>query len=249
MLDYNPAMFASLIVAGAAAAAGGIYSYGAMAPQSELFGATIHDSGDPRHIALTYDDGPNDPHTLRLLDVLAKHNVRATFFLIGRFVAQRPDVAQRIAAAGHAIGNHTYTHPKLVFATQAQLRDELTRCEQALTDAVGEHSNLFRPPFGGRRPDVLRTVRTHGLIPVMWSVTCYDWKETTADRVEQHAIRQLSRQNSRGKIVLLHDGGYQAMDADRSHTIEATDRLLARYKDEYDFVTVPEMMSSRGGRK
>lgn len=236
-------MLGLAIGAAVAASAGGIYSYGAMAPQSQLFGATIHDSSDPRHIALTYDDGPNDPHTLRLLDVLAKHNVKTTFFLIGRFVAARPDIAQRIAAAGHVIGNHTYAHPKLVFTSQAKLKEELTRCEQALRDAVGEHSILFRPPFGGRRPDVLRTIRAQGLVPVMWSVTCFDWKETTTDRVMAHATRQIAAQTARGKIVLLHDGGYRAMGADRAHTVEATDRLLACYKDKYEFVTVPEMMS------
>lgn len=234
-----------LLIGAAAVAAGGIYSYGAMAPESELFGATVHNSSDPRQIALTYDDGPNDPHTLRLLDVLAKHNVKATFFLIGRFVAQRPDIAQRIAAAGHAIGNHTYTHPKLVFASPARLKDELTRTQQALHDAVGAHSNLFRPPFGGRRPDVLRIVRAHGLVPVIWSVTCFDWKETTADAVEEHAVRQVAAQKNRGKIVLLHDGGYRAMGADRAHSVEATDHLIARYKDEYKFATVAEMIGNR----
>ncbi|HEV2112510.1 MAG TPA: polysaccharide deacetylase family protein [Terriglobales bacterium] len=237
-------MLGLAIGATVAASAGGIYSYGAMAPQSQLFGATVHDGSDPRQIALTYDDGPNDPHTLRLLDVLAKHNVKATFFLIGRFVAQRPDIAQRIAAAGHAIGNHTYTHPKLVFTSQANLKQELTRCEQALRDAVGDHSNLFRPPFGGRRPDVLRTIRAQGLVPVMWSVTCFDWKETTTDRVMAHATRQIAAQTARGKIVLLHDGGYRAMGTDRAHTVEATDRLLARYKGKYQFVTVPEMVTA-----
>src|SRR5437016_1599261 len=184
-------------------AAAGMASYGAIAPESGLFGKTLHRLADPKQLALTYDDGPNDPHTLRLLDVLARHDVKATFFLIGRFIAQRPDIAQRIAAAGHAIGNHTYTHPKLVFTSQARLKDELTKCEQALRDAVGEHSNLFRPPFGGRRPDVLRTVRAAGLVPVMWSVTCFDWKVATAEQVERHAVRQITQQTSRGKIVLL----------------------------------------------
>jgi len=212
-----------------------------MAPQSQLFGASISSGSDARQLALTYDDGPNDPDTLHLLDVLAKHNVKATFFLIGRYVAQRPDIAQRIAAAGHIIGNHTNAHPNLFWCSQSRLKDELAKCCQALADAVGEHSNLFRPPFGARRPDVLRTVRAEGFIPVMWSVTCYDWKPTTAALVEQLAVSQIAKQRDRGNIILLHDGGHRQMGADRAHTVEATDRLITRYKGEFEFVTVPEM--------
>src|SRR5579864_8579721 len=131
-----------LLAASAVAAAAVTAGYQSMSPTGQWYGKTFTSlPTGTRQIALTYDDGPNDPHTLRLLDVLAKHNVKATFFLIGRFVAARPDIAQRIATAGHVIGNHTHTHPKLVFTPQAKLKDELMRCEQALRDAVGEHSN------------------------------------------------------------------------------------------------------------
>src|SRR3954471_20514301 len=94
-------------IAGAAGlAAAGAASYGAIAPESELFGKTLHRLSDPKQLALTFDDGPNDPHTLNLLDVLAKHNVKATFFLIGKHVAARPDIVRRIASEFHQIGNH-----------------------------------------------------------------------------------------------------------------------------------------------
>jgi len=219
-------------IAGAAGlAAAGVASYGAIAPESELFGKTLHRLADPKQLALTYDDGPNDPHTLNLLDVLAKHDVKATFFLIGKHVAARPEVARRIAAAGHAIGNHTFTHPNLVFCGEQKIRHELTDCEKVLHDTVGEHSKLFRPPFGARRPAVLRIARAMGLVPVMWTVTCYDWKVTTAERVERHAIRQIGGAD----IVLLHDGGHRSPGADRAHTVAATERLIARYKSERRF--------------
>src|SRR3954451_6132497 len=117
------------IIAGAVGlAAAGIASYGAIAPESEFFGKTIHRLADPKQLALTYDDGPNDPHTLNLLDVLAKHDVKATFFLIGKYVSAKPEIARRIAAAGHAIGNHTYTHPNLFFCSAARIRKELSDC-------------------------------------------------------------------------------------------------------------------------
>ena len=99
-------------VAAAASAAG----YQSMAPTGQWFGHTFTGLSRPsRQLALTYDDGPNDPHTLRLLDVLARHNVHATFFLIGRYARQRPDIAREVAKAGHVIGNHTFTHPLLTF--------------------------------------------------------------------------------------------------------------------------------------
>ena len=216
-------------IAGAAGlAAAGVASYGAIAPESELFGKTLHRLADPKQLALTYDDGPNDPHTLNLLDVLAKHGVKATFFVIGKHVAAKPAIARRIAAAGHTVGNHTYTHPNLAFCNEERIRRELSDCEKILQDTVGDHSKLFRPPFGARRPRVFKVARDMGFTPVMWSVTCYDWKPTTAERVERHAVRQISR----GDIILLHDGGHIALGADRAHTVAATERMITRFKPE-----------------
>ena len=116
---------------------------------------------------------------------------------------------------------------------------QLRECEQALTDAVGEHSRLFRPPFGGRRPSTLRVARALGLEPVMWNVTGGDWKGRPAEYVE----RRVRQQVRGGDVILLHDGGHLTFGADRSQSVIATDRLIARYKSEgYEFVTVPEMM-------
>src|SRR3954467_8425886 len=128
-------------------AAAGVASYGAIAPESELFGKTVHRLDSPKQLALTFDDGPTGRHKLNLLDVLGKHDVKATFFLIGKHVAAKPEIARRIAAAGHVIGNHTYNHPNLLLCGAQRIRQELSDCEKALTDAVGQHSKLFRPPF------------------------------------------------------------------------------------------------------
>src|SRR5271155_2365666 len=232
-------MFPALLglTATAAAIAAG---YQSMAPTGQWFGKTF--TGAPRgskQIALTYDDGPNDPHTLRLLDVLAKHDVRATFFMIGRYVQQRPDIARAVAQAGHVIGNHTHTHPLLIFKSAAETRTELLNCRSALQDAIGQHSNLFRPPFGGRRPATLRIAREIGLQPVMWNVTGYDWNAPPAATIE----RKVAKQIRGGDVILLHDGGHKQMGADRSNTVAATDRLIARYKSEgYEFVTIQRMM-------
>ena len=211
-----------------------------MAPQGQWYGSTFTGlARGSKQLALTYDDGPNDPHTLRLLEVLAKHNVKATFFLIGRYVRQRSAIARELAAAGHTAGNHSSSHALLTLKGQAEIRRQLSDCRAALSDAIGEHSNLFRPPFGGRRPAVLRIARQLHLEPIMWSVTGYDWDAPSAEIIE----RKVTRQIRGGDVILLHDGDHRQMGADRSQTVLATDRLIDRYKTQgYEFVTIPEMM-------
>lgn len=227
---------AGVAVSAAALSAG----YQSMAPTGQWYGRTFTSlARGTKQLALTYDDGPNDPQTLRLLEVLAKHNVRATFFLIGRYVQQRPEIVLEIVKARHVIGNHTFTHPLLTFKTAAEVRKELSDCRSAIQDAVGEHSNLFRPPFGGRRPAVLRIARELGLEPIMWNVTGYDWSAPPAVVIE----KKVSSQIRGGDVILLHDGGHKQMGADRSQTVLATDHLITRYKSEgYDFVTIQQML-------
>lgn len=228
------------LTGGASLAAVVAAGYQSMVPSGQWYGRTFTGlAHGTRQLALTYDDGPNDPHTLRLLEVLAKHNVQATFFLIGRFVQQRPDIAREVLKAGHVVANHTFDHPLLTFKSPSEIRRQLSDCRSALRDAVGEHSNLFRPPFGGRRPAVLHIARELGLEPIMWNITGHDWTAPPADVIE-HAVARLIRG---GDVILLHDGGHKQMGADRSQTVLATDRLIARYRSEgYEFVTIPQMM-------
>ena len=235
-------MLASLF-SGAVAAAAVTAGYQSMAPEGQWYGSTFTGlARGSKQLALTYDDGPNDPHTLRLLEVLAKHNVKATFFLIGRYVRQRSEIARELATAGHTAGNHTSSHALLTLKGQAEIRRQLSDCRAALSDAIGEHSNLFRPPFGGRRPAVLRIARQLHLEPIMWSVTGYDWDAPLAEIIE----RKVTRQIRGGDVILLHDGDHRQMGADRSQTVLATDRLIDRYKTEgYEFVTIPEMIERK----
>ena len=230
------------ILAGAAAAV--IAGYNTMAPRSQLYGRTFLGERRPsRRLALTFDDGPNDPHTLHLLDVLASHNVHATFFMIGSIVEQRPEIARAVAAAGHAVGNHTHTHPNLIFRHGSVVRRELQDCERALDDAEVVRAGLFRPPHGGRTPTVLRTARDMGLEPIMWSVTGWDWNPHSPEKI----ARLVQRQVLGGDVILLHDGGHLRIGVDRSASVRATELIIQRCLAEgYEFVTIPEMMSSAG---
>jgi len=235
----------ALALTGAASLAAVAAGYQSMVPTGQWYGRTFTGlARGSKQLALTYDDGPNDPHTLSLLEVFVRHNVHATFFLIGRYVRQRPDIVREIVNAGHIVGNHTFTHPLLTFKSEAEIRRELTDCRIALREAIGEHSNLFRPPFGGRRPAVLRIARELGLVPVMWNVTGYDWNAPPAAVIEQKVTREVRG----GDVILLHDGGHKQMGADRSQTVVATDHLITRYKSEgYAFTTIPQMLTAKLG--
>ena len=225
--------------AGAAGLAVGGFYYAALWPASRLFGRSLIAGNDPAEVALTYDDGPNDPYTERLLEVLERHQVKATFFLIGRFVKERPDIARAVVDAGHAIGNHTWDHPNLIFCSVAELRRQLQQTQQAIFDATGLEAKLFRPPFGGRRPDTLSVARSLGLQPVMWNVTCRDWKAKSPEEIVGHAERQIRG----GDVILLHDGEFHSIGVDRSRSVEASDRILSGYKAEgNEFLTIPQMM-------
>lgn len=233
-------MLATVIGASGVAVAACAVGYQTMSPTGQWYGKTF--VGLPRgakQIALTYDDGPNDPHTLQLLEVLGKHNVHATFFLIGKHVKLRPELAREIVKEGHAIGNHTFSHPNLIFTSGTHTRQELGRCSEILRDTVGTEASLFRPPFGGRRPETLKIAQSLGLKPIMWRVTGYDWRQKPAQYIE-NKIRSRLRG---GDVILLHDGSHLASGADRQQTVIATDLLIPWCKAQgFKFVTVPEML-------
>ena len=223
-------------ITGTAALLYGGCAYAAMWPASQIFGATLiapAESGAAQHtLALTYDDGPSPRNTPALLDALAEHHTTATFFLIGEHVRKYPELARRVAAAGHVIGNHTAMHPNLARKSPAHVREELTRCQATLEDVLGVTPVLFRPPYGGRRPDVLHAARSLGLTPVMWNVSGHDWEPIGAAGIREHVDAGIARNRRQGRCsnVLFHDASHLDGEqlASREDTITVTRALLQR---------------------
>ena len=227
---------------GAAGLLAGGCTYAALSAQSQLFGKVLIAGRNPRQIALTYDDGPNDVVTERLLEVLALHNVRATFFLIGGYVRQRPQIVRAVASAGHLIGNHTMTHPWLAWQSAARVRAELAGCSAAIEDVIGAPIHYFRPPHGARRPVVLRIAHEIGLTPVQWNILPGDWKPIDAKEIAARTVRGIFSNQRRGygSNIVLHDGGQGGLGQPRMPTVEATSLLLQQYalQPGVEFVTV-----------
>jgi peptidoglycan/xylan/chitin deacetylase (PgdA/CDA1 family) len=214
--------------------------YASIWPTSQFFGRTLIAGSDPDELALTFDDGPNDAATPELLDVLAKHQIRATFFMMGSFARQRPEIVRRVAAAGHLIGNHTMSHPRLALQLARTVRQQLADCTEVLEDLTGNAIRFFRPPFGSRRPVVLQIAADLGLTPVMWNVTCYDWTPNGSDNILRRLNAGIASNRKRGRSsnILLHDGGHRAMGTYRMDTVRAVEQALGAAPAECRWVTV-----------
>jgi peptidoglycan/xylan/chitin deacetylase (PgdA/CDA1 family) len=236
--------FAAGMCAGLGAAAGaglaGAYAYASLWPGSRIFGNAITAPARPGELALTFDDGPNAMWTPRLLDILAKHQARATFFLLGSRATAQPDLVRRIATAGHTIGNHSWSHPNLARTRSSRVREELGQTNETLQQITGAPVKFFRPPFGARRPAVFRIARELGLEPVLWNAMTSDWSEPLADRIANELMKKIDGLERRGRAanIVLHDGGHRDAAANREPSVTAAGLLLERYAKKHKLVTV-----------
>jgi peptidoglycan-N-acetylglucosamine deacetylase len=204
-----------------------MFSWAAVAPSSQIFGPTIRHTGDASAIALTFDDGPNPAVTPDLLDLLDRHQVRSTFFMMGRSVRAFPALTKEVADRGHTVGNHTETHPALTFLSAHRIGGELDRCDDAIAAATGRRTRWMRPPFGFRGPQMKSLIQQRrGMRVVMWSAMAWDWKATNPESVINHLRRVKG-----GDIVLLHDGDHRVLEGARRHTVAALEHWLPRWKD------------------
>jgi peptidoglycan-N-acetylglucosamine deacetylase len=205
-------------------AAAGLAAHGTWHRNSWVFGPVLsHLPGPGNVVSLTFDDGPNPRATPRILDVLAREGVAATFFVLGRHADRWPELVRRMADEGHQLGNHGYWHRKLHRRMPAYVRDDLTRGTDAIRRASGLTSlHHFRAPHGFRSPWVTPIARSLGQRTVGWSLGVWDSARPGADEIARRAIEGMRS----GSILLLHDGdGYDA-EGDRMQTADALPMII-----------------------
>ncbi|WP_395298154.1 polysaccharide deacetylase family protein [Kitasatospora hibisci] len=188
-------------------------------------------------VALTFDDGPHPEHTPRILDVLRRHEAPAAFFCIGLHALAYPGVVRRIAAEGHTLGNHTWSHAYLPDLGPIELRRQLSFTAEAIAAAGGGPLPWLRPPYGGRSPELLERVAESGLTTVLWDVETNDWARPGPEVVAERVLRQVRP----GSIVLMHDGG-----GDRSRTVAALPAVITGLRERgYRLVALEELAAGR----
>ena len=178
-------------------------------------------------IALTFDDGPG-PYTERLLDGLKERGVKASFFLIGRYVKEYPEAVKRMEEEGHLIGNHTYSHVKLKGLSPEETRREIQKTDEAVYEITGKHVAYLRPPFGEWEEDL---ELTYPVLPVMWTVDPLDWTTENVEEIVDRVVTQAGEND----MILLHD----CYDSSVEAALQIVDRLLA---EGFDFVRVDELL-------
>lgn len=238
--SIETSLYAGLGTAAAVALAAGGWAYASLWPGSQIFGRALTAPARPGELALTFDDGPNPAWTPPLLDLLAEQGARATFFMVGAHAKADLDLVRRIAAAGHLVGNHSWSHPNLARTRAARVREELVRTQQTLEQIIGAPVRYFRPPYGARRPAVFRIARELGLEPVLWNAMTTDWKERSAERIAGRLAAKIDGLERRGYAanVVLHDGNHRERSGDRGPSVKAAGLLLKRYGGTYRFVTI-----------
>jgi peptidoglycan-N-acetylglucosamine deacetylase len=230
---------ASQVAAGSSVVLAGTY-WALMSPYSQLLGAFPYRAvTDEQIVALTFDDGPNEPYTSQIADFLDERGVHATFFQVGRCVERHPEVTGRLAAAGHVIGNHSYSHDPRRCITRNALYAEQQRADRVFHQLLGRRPALYRPPWLLRTPALLRILREREMQPVSGSF-CHSLEvfQPGPGRIARGALAKLRP----GCVLIFHDG-FDAKGADRSSTVAAVKIVVDRLSQAgYRFATVADLL-------
>ena len=189
-----------------------------------------------KKIALTFDDGPHPVKTPKILDLLEKHGVKATFFIVGENAEAYPEIVAAEGAGGHELANHSYTHTRFSKLTVAEIKEEIERTDAAIKKAAGKSPKLFRPPEGAYSKDIVSIAEGMGKQTVIWTVDTMDWAKSPRDEIVENVKANVTF----GSIILFHD-----CTRDGTFTLEALELLLPYLKSQgYEFVTVSELIES-----
>lgn len=201
-------------------------------------GTLTHVSTHDPVVALTFDDGPDPVSTPRLLDMLAAHQARATFFMVGLPAQRHPELVARVAAGGHVIGNHSWDHPSFPLIPGRDRREQIGACARA----IAPHGHrLFRPPFGDQNLASWLDTRRMGHRVVTWNVAAYDWLDHDGSSIADMVMTELQP----GDVVLFHDGLFDATEDRffaRESMLSAVELLLDRLAGRFRFVTILELL-------
>ena len=187
-------------------------------------------------IALTFDDGPHPRYTPRILDILKKYDIKATFFTVGINAYYYPETLKMVVESGHEIGNHTYSHPKVSSIQREKLRNEIQDCEDMLYELAEYKTKLFRPPEGMIDSDILNVINDLDYSVILWDIDTRDWAHTPADQIADNVIKNISS----GDIILMHD--YIGVN---SPTCEALELFIPELLSKgYKFVVISELIGT-----
>lgn len=187
-----------------------------------------------KKIALTFDDGPHPRYTERILNILDKYNVRATFFVIGKNVENYPSVISLIKEKGHEIGNHSYSHTNESTMDKRKISEEMEKCEDLIYKETGLRPKVFRPPQGDFSDKVEGVALSKGYSIVLWSVDTRDWEHASP----QSIFSRVDSETTGGDIILMHD-----YTSGKNTTCDALELIIPRLKAKgYSFVTVSELI-------
>jgi peptidoglycan-N-acetylglucosamine deacetylase len=215
-----------IIATGSMALAAASLYYATYSVRSQWLGRTYwRGRRDINKVALTFDDGPS-PDTEGILDVLAEHNLSASFFMVGREVESFPGIAQRVFAEGHEVGNHSYSHPFYLFQRSSETHAQVKRAQDVIAETIGVTPMLARPPYGVRTPAYFGATRALGLHTVQWDVAGFDWKRHSPTQIADNVLRKVRA----GSIILLHDGD-SSKKQDRKNTVAALPLIIKGLRD------------------
>lgn len=194
-------------------------------------------SREQKYIALTFDDGPHPQYTTEILDLLKKHNIKATFFVLGQLAEEYPEIIKRQAAEGHEVGNHTYSHFDITKLSKGELEEEFNKTQDIISSLTGIESKVFRPPYGLYNENVVKIINEQQSNIILWTYDqdSRDWSNPGVDKIVTTTVSNIKN----GDILLFHDYVYH----ETSNTVSALETIIPELINKgYNFVTVSTLM-------